>query len=122
MFEVVHRFLHAAFHPRADVCVPDLLALGAAPEASVSRLSSSVNVSVFTAFCLGHTLEDLGRDDALVRDYLAVLAVEGDLEPSAGGHDVTPPATDPQIYVGDGDLARSPLRQRMMSSGVVLAL
>ena len=44
------------------------------------RPSTSVSVSVFSASRVGHALVHLGGDDPLVRDDLAVLAVEGDLE------------------------------------------
>ena len=54
---------------------------------------------------VGHALVDLGRDDPLVRDDLAVLAVEGDLEAAVRDHHVAPRAADPQVDLGDRHLA-----------------
>ena len=74
---------------------------------SVVRPSASVNVAVLTvaAFLsedhLRQTLVDLGRDDSLVRDDLAVLAVERDLGALVRNHRVPVAATDPKV-----DLAR----------------
>jgi hypothetical protein len=56
-------------------------------------------------FGVGHALVDLGRDDPLVRDDLAVLAVEADLEIAVRNHHVPPLAADPQVDLGDGHLA-----------------
>ena len=74
---------------------------------SVVRPSASVSVSGVQRACsrVGHALVDLGRDDPLVRDDLAVLAVEGDLESAVGHHHVAPPAADPQVDLGDRHLA-----------------
>jgi len=41
----------------------------------------------------------------LVRDDLAVSAVEGHLVPVLGHHRVAPLAADPQVNLGDRDLA-----------------
>ena len=72
---------------------------------SVVRPSTSVSVSVSRAAASGHALVDLGRDDPLVRDDLAELAVEADLEAAFGHHHVAPHAADPQVDLGERHLA-----------------
>ena len=73
----------------------------------IVRPSTSVSVRVFSAAALGvrDALVHLGRDDPLVRDDLAELAVEADLEPAVRHHHVPPCAAHPQVDLGDRHLA-----------------
>ena len=65
-----------------------------------------VQRALLAVLALRSTLVDLGRDDPLVRDDLAVLAVEADLEAAVGDHHVAPLAADAQVDLRD----RSPRR------------
>ena len=53
---------------------------------------------------VGDPLVDLGRDEPLVRDDLAVLAVEADLDVAVRHHHVPPRSADPQVDLADRHL------------------
>ena len=82
LLEEVQRVLQAGLHPGVDDRVADLLARGLHEERerrAPVRLGERRGVhrrAVLLGHAFGQALVDLGRDDPLVRDDLAVLAVE----------------------------------------------
>lgn len=97
--------MQAALHAVADVCVARLLA-GVLDEEHEGRAPVLFDErECVHRFGFVGALVDLGRDDALARDDLPVLAVECDLEPAGRHHHVAPRAANTQIDFGDRGLA-----------------
>src|SRR4051794_699475 len=109
LLERVERLLHAALHPRLDDRVADLLdaALHEGPQRRLP-LTLDERHRVDRRVVLGdarRALVELGRDDLLVRDDLAIRPVERDLEALRGLHHVAPRPTDPEVDLDARDLA-----------------
>src|SRR5215211_2781877 len=97
LLEEIQRVLQAVLHPGVDVRVAVLLA-GVLHEHGEARAPVRFGERQgVQRLPVGHALVDLGRDEPLVRDDLAVLTVEADLEPLVGDHHVAPLAADPQV-------------------------
>src|SRR5918996_2899231 len=108
LLQKVVRVLHPGLHARVDDRVADLLARGVHEDRegrAPVRLGERDGVQRSPFVPSGRALVDLGRDDPLVRDDLAVLAVEPDLGPVLRHHHVAPRAADPQVDLGARHLA-----------------
>jgi len=104
----VHLLLHADLHPGVEDRVAVFFARGPHEERedrAPIHFGERHDVQHSLPFGRFRHLVDLGRDDPLVGDDLAVLAVEGDFESAVRDHHVPPPAADPQVDLGDRHLA-----------------